>query len=83
MKFIYKLLVQAYNLPLISLFKCKYYSSLHSDLFCYREAKYSGIQMEIDTFTMPIVDEIVTGDDGTVIREEQRMNSGILIKIIK
>ena len=39
--------------------------------------------METDTFTMPIVDEIVDSGTGEVVREEMRMNSGILIKITK
>lgn len=37
--------------------------------------------LETDTFTMPIVDEIV--EAGAVVRQEERMNSGILIKIMK
>ena len=49
------------------------------------------MRTEVDTFTMPIVDEIVEGGDAgeaagthqTVLREAERMNSGILIKLIK
>ena len=32
---------------------------------------------------MPIVDEIVESETGEVVREEMRMNSGILIKVSK
>ena len=43
--------------------------------------------MEVDTFTMPMTDEIVEkGLDATqdvVIRAEDRLNSGILIKLIR
>ena len=38
--------------------------------------------MEVDTFTMPIVDEIV-GDRNEVVRTQERFNSGILIKLVK
>ena len=47
------------------------------------EEKYAQITFEIDTFTMPIVDEIVEKGTGEVVREEMRLNSGILIKVIK
>ena len=30
-----------------------------------REAKYSGVIMEVETFTMPIIDEIM--QNGTVV----------------
>ena len=40
--------------------------------------------MEVDTFTMPIVDEIVEGDSAqVVVRTEERFNSGILIKLLR
>ena len=32
---------------------------------------------------MPIVDEIIEKGTGEVVREEMRLNSGILIKVVK
>ena len=42
--------------------------------------------MEVDTFTMPIVDEIVDASSAAsheVVRTEERLNSGILVKLIR
>lgn len=46
-----------------------------------RETKYSGVTIEVDTFTMPITDELT--ENGVVVSEEQRFNSGIVIKLTK
>ena len=40
--------------------------------------------MEVETFTMPLKDDLVSADDRKVkIGEQVRFNSGIVIKIIK
>ena len=55
------------------------------DLALQVQQKYAGISMEVDTFTMPIVDEIVEGSSAhqVVVRTEERFNSGILIKLLR
>ena len=39
--------------------------------------------MDVDTFTMPITDELLDSESGESVKEQHRLNSGVLIKITK
>ena len=39
--------------------------------------------MEIDTFSMPVTDDLVDSKTGEQVSKQDRINSGVLIKIIK
>ena len=47
------------------------------------EAKYSEVELDVDTFTMPITDELLDSESGESVKEQHRLNSGVLIKITK
>jgi hypothetical protein len=46
------------------------------------QSKYTNIKLEVDTFTMPCVDETLDADSGEV-EHSQRLINGIVISITK